>query len=441
MSEKASEKVSENLETLSIPLKSASIPNEVKDRKAAIDNSFDYIPFGSDNLFPQVWELQMRNSVVSRSIIKDKVTYTMGDGLVFADDEKLKNYAMMVNSFGQSLEDVLALIYRDKYSGGNAYIEIVKKDGFVSFFHKDWTECRIKKEGNKIIVHPDWFDYDNTKNVSVHIPIYPEFGVVKESQETGAEDLEGERSICHIKNYEAEFNFYGLPDAIAAKNAIAIGYASTAWNKSRMENGMNISGILMLSGKYSDPQAKKVKQDVQDAFTGQDNQGKVFTIVKESGTDGRTENTEFLQVGTQSDGDWLNLSNDAKGEMLMSFNWKRSLTGFDDNTGFDTNRILNEYYVALATVIIPEQRIILGKLQQVISMQTDFDGSLITHINKPPVPLFMILKNPDQAFRVGEARESAGFEFDENDKDHLEYMSSSNTNNTTNNTNNGTSNS
>jgi hypothetical protein len=428
------DKSNEEITAFSIPLKSATIPNEVAQRNTAKDTNLDYIPFGSDNLFPQVWELQMRNSVVSRSILKDKVTYTMGDGLDFSDNKQLENYSLEVNSLGQSLEDIMHLVYRDKYSGGNGYVEVVKHKGFVSFFHKDWTECRVSKGGKTILVHPDWADYENNKKKIVEIPLYPNFETVKASQEENAEDLQGERSIIHLKNYEAEFNYYGLPDAIAAKNAIAVGYSTTGWNKSRIENGMNVSGILLLSGKYSDEQAKNAKKKVEEEFTGEDNQGKVLAIVKESGTDGRTENTEFVQVGTQSDGDWLNLSNEAKGEILMAWNWKRTLTSFDDSTGMNnSDKILNDYYVALSTVIKPEQRIVLGKFIQVISVHSKYDGTDITHINKPPVPLFMVVKNGDSAFKKGEVRESAGLEWDKEDEKHNEYLNDKQ--NGTNNTN------
>ena len=415
------------LTTFSIPLVSAKIPNEVTQRKTAEQTKTDYIPFGSDNLFPQVWELQMRNSVVSRSILKDKVSFTMGDGLVFGENKALETYSLEVNSLGQSLEDVEGLVIRDRYSGGNGYVEVVKHKGFVSFFHKDWTECRYKTGGKAILIHPDWADYDNKKKLTVEHTLYPNFSIVKESAEKDAEDLEGERCIIHLRSYEAEFNYYGLPDAIAAKNSIAIGYSTSAWNKSRIENGMNISGVLMLSGRYTDPQAKKAKADIEAEFTGEDSQGKVLAIVKDTGTDGRTDSTEFVQVGTNSDGDWLSLSNEAKGEILMAFNWKRTLTNFDDSVGIgNSDKILNDYYIAYATVIVPEQRIVLGKLKKVITLHMGIDTADLHHVNKPPVPLYMILDNIESAFKIGEIRESAGIEWDKDDLKQDEFLSKNN---------------
>lgn len=413
------------LTTFAIPLKAAKIPNEVVQKKEGVEANYDYIPFGSDNLFPQVWELQMRNSVVSRSILKDKVNFTMGDGLEFADNVKLENYILEVNSKGESLEHVLSLIYKDKYSGGNGYVELVKHKGFLSIFHLDWTRCRYKKDAQGIISHPDWYDYDNTKDSSTIYPLYPNFGVVKSNQKTGAEDLLGERCILHLKNYESEFNYYGLPDAIAAKNAIAIGYSTTSWNKSRIENGMNVSAMLLISGQYNPDQAKKLKDSVEASFTGEDNQGKIMAIVKESGTDGRTENTELVQVGTPSDGDWKNLSDEAKGEVLMAFNWKRTLTNFDDSTGMNnSDKILNDFYIVLQNVIKPEQRIVLEKLKQVIKIHSGIDTKNLYHLNKSPLPLFMILKDINSAFKIGEVRESAGYDYDENDETHKQYLNS-----------------
>ena len=393
----------------------AETPSEVNNGYGFLSSSFDYKPFGSDNLFPQAWEVYLKTSGTARSIVRRKTIISVGEGY---DREglstKLSDYLDEVNEKEESIEEIKEKLYSDYYRSGNAYIEIVKGEAFNSLHHHDWTKCRYSRSGQEIMIHPNWADYESTKSKTVTVPLYPKFGKVKGKK--------GLRSIVHIKGYEPEFSHYGMPDPIASKNAMAVGYKTTQWNRSRVDNGMNLSGILMFNGKYTPEQATKIKKRAEKELTGANNQGKVMAIVKELGSNGKEGTTEFIPIGSSNDGDWDKLHQQADTEIIIGFNWFRSLTSLPYTTGFSTEVMQDEYYTAIAIEIGPVQKKFSRKLRKVLKKHLKLDIDLKT-INKPPFPIHRTVNATNvTAFKVGEIRASAGFSYDDSDDYHNSYM-------------------
>ena len=403
------------------------IPNEVVDVEFISVSDKDYVPFGSDNLFPQAWEGYLRHSSTARSVIKWKTIYTMGKGINPDDlNPVATGYIDAVNNKNECFEDILSAAYKSDIGRGNIFIEMARNDGFVSMWNRSWTICRYSSDGKFVIVHPDWRNYELTKDKAVKIPLYPNFGPPETIDgnfiiDANGEEMIGERSMLHIKRKEDEFDWYGLPDGVASKDAIAIGYTTTSWNRSRVENGMQVSGMLVLSGKYSNADAKKVKQQTEEAFTGEDNQGKIMCIVK-SLDGGKEASSEFIPVGSQSDADWTKLHEQSDTEIVIAMNWFRSLSSLPSlSTGFDTERIINDYHVAESGVISDEQRFVLKKILRALKFAGTDLGDL-KHINKPPIPVYRLVKNFDAAVKIWEVRQSAGLSFDEDDEKQQKYL-------------------
>ena len=113
-------------------------------------------------------------------------------------------------------------IIDDFYTFGNAYYEIVHYDGGVNIYHIDATKVRISKDKENIIISPDWEEYEQRKDEAEVIPFYPNF----------VRDKGNKRSVIHIKDYEPEFEYYGLPDYVAALEDISVNYEIGRWNNS-----------------------------------------------------------------------------------------------------------------------------------------------------------------------------------------------------------------
>jgi len=202
------------------------------EKKPTQINNRDFVPFGTNNLFPQRVSELNRKSAVSRSVVTSKRNYIIGQGFQ-SDNSKWESWTPNPD---ESARDLTNKLVNDKLIGGNFYIQIVKGRNFLNMFHVDHTTCRIEKLGKHVIVHPDWLRYESHKSLAITFPIYPDF-----------ETIDGlEQSIFHVKDYESEFSFYGIPSNIGAIDSANINYKTNKWNLSRLDNAFHASGVLML---------------------------------------------------------------------------------------------------------------------------------------------------------------------------------------------------
>ncbi len=99
----------------------------------------------------------------------------------------------------------------------------------------------------------------------------------------------------------------------------------------------------------------------------------------------------------------------AVGDIVVAHSWFRSLSGLDYASGFDSERILHEYEVALNTVILGEQAEIMEPVVRIASAVLGIDASSLQIVNRPPTrskPIYM---------RVWEARKADGLDYDADD--------------------------
>lgn len=367
----------------------------IKEISKVDHNPRDYVSFGADNLFPQGLSILNRRSSTHRSILNNKVIYSLGRGFITEGNAPLEAFIKQVNNNRESLRKVLKKIFSDWYSFGNAYLEVVLvPNGNPQFFHKDATKIRIHKDREHVIVHPDWRQYEGKKRFAKTLPIYPNF-----------EEIDGaQRAIFHFKQYEPEFCDYGVPDWIAALDAAAIGYKTNRWNLSRLENSFQVSGILEIVGDMSAEDMKKVKKDLAKEFSGEENVGKLLAITKQFSESG--SGTTFTPLIQTSDGEWLNLHQQSDSDLIIAHNWFRSLSGISDSTGFDTKRIRNEYQVAKNTIIGENQDAILSEIKYLIEEYSSINPEALSFRNESPVSLIDLI-DVNSIVTVDEARENS----------------------------------
>lgn len=373
--------------------------------------------FGGDNLFPQALAFLNRKSNVHRAIINKKTLYITGKGFS-TENEPLADYLKSVNADNEPLREVFRKLNFDDQSSGNAYLEVVtnSRNQFLNLYHHDYTTCRLgnKEDEGYVLIHKDWAKVNRTKNKIKRIPLYPAF-----------EDTEGDgnlRSMIHFKDYEPEFVDYGIPQWIAGMGVSSIAYKTDKWNISRLDNNFNSSGVLMVEGDFdSDEEAEDLKKEFKKEFTGEVNTGKIMFIAKNQGG----EHTQFIPFSGGTDSDWSNLHAQSSGDLVIAHGWYRSLSGISDNTGFDTDRILNEYNIALKEVIEDRQEYFLGTIRKLITDHLGFPTDDLEVINRPP-----LTAKPDY-MRVWEARKADGLDYDENDPAQQVYLANIKTPNLT----------
>lgn len=374
---------------------------------SSIESNNKWWLFGSDNLFPQAIAMMNRRSVINRAILKSKANYITGKGFTI-DVPQLVDWLENANAYDESLRSITKKLAYDKKSTGNAYLEIVtnKKGQFLNLYHQDATKCRLSKDKKRIILFHDWYHSHKEKRWMKEVPIYPFF-----------EEIDGNlRSIVHFKDYEPEYENYGMPDWLAGMSVSAIAYKTDKWNISRLDHSFNSSGMLIVADEFESPEdLSDFKDEVNKNFIGEGNQGKILLLVRKPGAD-PTNATKFEKIEQSAEGDWKELHNQSTGDLIIAHNWFRSLAGISDNTGFDTQRILNEYEVAINTVVLDEQHEFLEIYRRILWDVLKIDATSLNFINKPPVTV-----KPNYMF-IWEARKADGLDYDENDPKQQEYL-------------------
>jgi len=116
---------------------------------------YEFLPFGSDNLFPQAVALFGRTSPNHRGVINSKVNYTITD--ITINNKKYDYLNTKVNFEGENLKQVLTKAHLDYQMGGNAYIEVITdpRKSFLWFNHIDFTKVRLGKDQKSFYLHSD----------------------------------------------------------------------------------------------------------------------------------------------------------------------------------------------------------------------------------------------------------------------------------------------
>lgn len=360
--------------------------------------------WGNDNMLPYALSLLARRSVAHRRIINDKADYIAGKGLNYNEGiPLLRHLTECANGDGESLRSIIARLAMDEAMFGNAFLEVVTdaSHSFLSFYHIDASKCRVACDSEHIVLHHDWSQFRTSEAVTM--PLYPLF----EPMEDGTL-----RTVVHYKSYEPMFTHYGVAPYIAALDAAAIVYKTDRWNISRIDNAFQLSGVMILDGAVDNEQdADRMVRLAEDKFAG--NPGQVLFVLRDNSKD---DNSRFIPIDASTDGDWQTLHTVAESDLVVAHSWFRSLSGLDYASGFSSDRILQEYEVALNTVILPLQEQLLEPMRAIITSVLGIDASSLEIVNRPPTrskPLYM---------RVWEARRADGLDYDESDPEQQRFL-------------------
>ena len=270
-------------------------------------------------------------------------------------------------------------------------------------YHIDSSKCRLSAIENDVLIHPSWAEFKgkNDENL-ISLPIFPDF-------RKGPDGLL--HSVYHIKDYEPEFYYYGLCSYFAGLRSIIISGLTNLWNQKRLENGFTAPGLLIVPGVNDDDEAAVLETEF-NKFKGVDGDksGDIIIQYLADLSPGQTsQQAKFIEFKKNVEGNWMDLHTQSELSIITIHNWFRSLTPYSgEKTGFDSNRIVNEYEIALNTIINPLQSFFLRHLDQIFKYFSLPVGKL-TFINEPPIQRINPLKF------VWEARQDAGLSFDPND--------------------------
>lgn len=363
-----------------------AIPEHIEEPQDLSKVRTKFIPFGNNNLFPQYLAELKRKSSTHRSVLAQKAVFTSGAKFV-TNNETVKEYIKDVNADGESLREVFKKLADDYYTFGNAYIEGVLYDGGLNLYHIDATTVRMSKNKKQVYVHPDWAKYNTMKDKLNIIPLYPE--------------MSGSRFVMQFKDYEPTFQFYGLPDYVAALEHIAVDYEIGKWNHTKFKNGFQPSAIIEINGDMGEEEAKKLVREAQKKFVGDGNNGKIMFIVK----NGDAANANVQIIKDDQEGSWIDLQRITDQNIVTAHRWQPSLSGLVssgkmNNTG---SEIRIAYDLAMTTVIKDTSDLLLNGLRTILFREMGFlPEELIIHY-EPPIS-FATQIDPKAILTINEQR-------------------------------------
>ena len=363
-----------------------SVPQNIEEPQDISKIRTKFIPFGTNNLFPQYLAKLKRQSSTHRSVLAQKTIFTSGAKFV-SNNEDISDYIKDVNADGESLRMIFKKLAADYYTFGNAYLEGVIYDGGLNLYHVDATTVRMSKNKREAYVHPDWAKYNTMKDKLNIIPIYP--------------DARENRFILQFKDYEPTFSFYGLPDYVAALEHIAVDYEIGKWNHTKFKNGFQPSAIVEISGDMGEEEAKKLVHEAQNKFVGDGNNGKIMFIVK----NGDTSPANVSIIKDDNDGSWSDLQRITDQNIVTAHRWQPSLSGLVssgkmNNTG---SEIRIAYDLAMTTVIKDTSDLLLNGIKTVLYRELGFlPEDLMIHY-EPPIS-FATQIDPSKILTINEQR-------------------------------------
>jgi len=370
---------------------------DFSEEKELANLSYDYIPFGDKikNDLPQHLAMLRRKSATHRSILEQKVAFSLGCGFM-SEDERLQEYFKNVNSNGEDFTDVWYKILSDNYTFANSYVEVVTYDGGVNLFHIDATKVRKSKDTESIIVHHDWENYNHTRDKAVVLPLYPDF----------VRDGGVKRSAIHLKKYEPEFTHYGMPDYIAVLESISVDYEIGRWNNSKFKNHFQPSAIVEINGDMSDDEAENLIEEAKNKFTGEGNNGKILFMVK----NGDSSPATVTPIGDTSEGNFLDLQNTTNQNIITAHRWQPALSGIVsagkmNNTG---NEIRIAYEMVMTTVVKNTVNHLMQPIKKVL-MDAGFSAEDLEVKFEPPISFFSDV-DITQVLEINELRNIIGYD-------------------------------
>ena len=367
-------------------------------------NYQDYVSFGDDNLLPRQLIKLAREVPVHRAILNSKTNYILGQGIQ-SSDPLTQKFIDFPNNHKEPFWYTIKKLVFDYLTFGNCYYELVSnhKRSFVFIYHQDGTRVRLHVDGKHALIHPAWDLYKgkNDKDLRV-VSLFPEFS-------KGSDGLY--HSIVQIKDYEPEFYYYGIPSYFAGIRNVIISGLTNIWNQTRLESSFATPGLLVVPGINSDQEADELDalfQQYKGALSPRANEI-IIQYLSDLGPGISSQEAKFISFNRDKEDNWTDLHKQAEISLITIHNWFRTLTPYsDDKSGFETSRILNEYEIAMATVINPVQEIFVQSFKTSLG-DCGIELKDFEFINEPPVSRINPMKY------VWEARRDSGLDYDKND--------------------------
>ena len=259
----------------------------------------------------------------------------------------------------ETFKETLIKFYTDVESTGNGYLEVGRttagKIGYIGHIPAKTMRVRRLRDGFVQLLYGKAVFFRNFGDTETPNPI------------AGATDRPNE--IIHLKKYTPKNNYYGIPDIIAAQNAMAGNEFAGKYNLDYFENKAVPRYIITVKGAKLSPESeRKLLEFFQVGLRGKNHRSLYIPLPPDS-PDSKTEfKMEPIEAGTQESS--FNVYRQAnRDEILMAhrvpINKVGTATGISLANARDADKTFKEQVCA------PAQDILEKKLNRIIQEMTD----------------------------------------------------------------------
>ena len=279
------------------------------------ESKADWIPYGSDNLYPDFLIGLTNTSSKHNSLIRKKVNMSVGE-------ETAANAESIANVSGK--EDWNDIVFKngcDLNTYGGYCIAVtwsndgktVARESFV-----DFAKVRVAKvidDGSDMAnlqakgvdfyyISADWSQYRKDKYKPELIQGFSETEKAAKTQ------------LIYVTEYRTGTDYYTLPDYIPAVNWIELDYEISNFHLSSTRNGFTPSMVISMKGGIpTEEERKQLKKDLKKEYAGTDNGSNVIMTFSEN-----VENSpEFIPINLNaSDERFLQLEEQIQQNIIIA---------------------------------------------------------------------------------------------------------------------------
>jgi hypothetical protein len=237
-------------------------------------NSKGWINYDVRNDFPQRIINLNNESSLNKSILENKVTYIIGDGI----DDDNENYYGLPN-ISESWNSLIEKITKDyTIFGGFAFQVILNENkSNVSLYHTDFSKVRCGEfnEFGKVLNYYISNDWTKISGKLAPVPIQAWGTTTPES---------GKAYLFYYFDYQSGLQFYPVPAYYAGIRYIESDIALSYFYKNSINNNFTGSYIITMPSNPTDEEKAVFQKEFEENFTGVKNSGNFVVLWGENET-------------------------------------------------------------------------------------------------------------------------------------------------------------
>lgn len=281
------------------------------------------------------------------------------------EKEKIREWIKSCNEDDDFIETLIK-VWTDYEVTGNGYLEVGRTTtGQIGYIgHVPSTTMRIRRKRDGFV-----------QIISNKAVFFRNFGDKKTADTVGGDSHPNE--IIHIKKYSPTNGYYGVPDIVAAKAAVAGNEFATRFNLDYFENKAVPRYVIVIKGGKLSPAAeRRITEFFQTSLKGKNHR----TLYVPLPPDEQERKTSFemkpVEAGTQ-DSSFNNYRKGNLNDILMAHRVPISKVGLAEGVSLAVARDSDKTFKE--QVCRPEQTIFENKLNKIMREITDI---FLLHLNE-----------------------------------------------------------